>query len=598
MGHIGVSSQKIITGDYHKKRVIKSFLVFLYLFSLVYTYYLFDKTSGNNQNYIPIIEEENGKFFPSLGFHTFQNGEVTRTVIEDQGLKSINIVIDPKKTVEYNGFGFHIDMNVPFNSTLVFRLRNNSRGKQILLNITDNYQGGEQFFKAVSLKSDSVNEFRIPLKEFQRNEWQPPGASSDGHLNADGIAIVAVSVSPGNFLDVNLLSVGFEWGISPVYFYTYFALFLFCGLLLLHKKIPEDSLKTFINAHYIIYFIYFMCGAIGIYFISSPVFQTDQHCYIVLLSILAVTILDRLLFLKGWFDQIWLFRYIIAISPVYYLKSDYPVWAIPLFFLTIVCHIPFLVTRRFALMFLSVLGPLVLIFIKGIGDFHGVLHGVTALISGGVFSYLFIFFHHNRMGRIEAEHKDQLIRGILEKSSDGILLLDTSGNILSSNRGFQKMVMEREDNIAGLNILDFIPKETQNAFVLNNTEFDLLLKTKDDRILDVYVRIKNLYKSGKLSGYIATISDITEHKNAEKEKDRLITELQQALKEIKTLRGILPICSFCKKIRDDKGYWNQIESYIHKHSDADFSHSICPDCVKKYYPDIELEDDIQSIMDI
>jgi AmiR/NasT family two-component response regulator len=61
-------------------------------------------------------------------------------------------------------------------------------------------------------------------------------------------------------------------------------------------------------------------------------------------------------------------------------------------------------------------------------------------------------------------------------------------------------------------------------------------------------------------------------------------ELEKALAEIKTLRGILPICSHCKKIRDDKGYWNQIESYIRDHSEAEFSHSVCPDCLKKHYP--------------
>jgi len=63
-------------------------------------------------------------------------------------------------------------------------------------------------------------------------------------------------------------------------------------------------------------------------------------------------------------------------------------------------------------------------------------------------------------------------------------------------------------------------------------------------------------------------------------------ELEKALSEIKTLKGILPICSYCKKIRDDKGYWNQIESYIHKHSEAEFSHSICPNCLKKHYSEL------------
>jgi len=62
-------------------------------------------------------------------------------------------------------------------------------------------------------------------------------------------------------------------------------------------------------------------------------------------------------------------------------------------------------------------------------------------------------------------------------------------------------------------------------------------------------------------------------------------ELQGALDEIKTLRGILPICANCKKIRDDQGYWNQIEAYISDHSEAEFSHGICPECAKKLYPE-------------
>jgi len=77
-------------------------------------------------------------------------------------------------------------------------------------------------------------------------------------------------------------------------------------------------------------------------------------------------------------------------------------------------------------------------------------------------------------------------------------------------------------------------------------------------------------------------------------QDRLfskILELRDALEQIKTLRGIVPICSSCKKIRDDKGYWSQVEAYISRHSDATFSHGICPDCLQRLYPDIANEID-------
>ena len=86
-------------------------------------------------------------------------------------------------------------------------------------------------------------------------------------------------------------------------------------------------------------------------------------------------------------------------------------------------------------------------------------------------------------------------------------------------------------------------------------------------------------------------TEIEERKLAQIEKDNMIVELKDTLLQVKTLSGLLPICAHCKKIRDDKGYWNQIESYIHEHSEAEFSHSICQECAKKYYPDIDIYDD-------
>jgi hypothetical protein len=80
-------------------------------------------------------------------------------------------------------------------------------------------------------------------------------------------------------------------------------------------------------------------------------------------------------------------------------------------------------------------------------------------------------------------------------------------------------------------------------------------------------------------------AEIEIRKEIEAKKEKLINALQKSLREVKVLRGLLPICACCKKIRDDKGYWNQIESYILAHSEAEFSHSICPECARKLYPD-------------
>lgn len=80
------------------------------------------------------------------------------------------------------------------------------------------------------------------------------------------------------------------------------------------------------------------------------------------------------------------------------------------------------------------------------------------------------------------------------------------------------------------------------------------------------------------------MTDISARKEMEEEKEQLIFELQGAFSKINTLKGFLPICLFCKKVRDDKGYWNQIEAYIHDHSEVEFSQSLCPDCSKKTPP--------------
>ena len=83
--------------------------------------------------------------------------------------------------------------------------------------------------------------------------------------------------------------------------------------------------------------------------------------------------------------------------------------------------------------------------------------------------------------------------------------------------------------------------------------------------------------------------EIERRKTAEHQRDETIQQLRQALSEVKTLRGLLPICSGCKSIRDDRGYWNSIETYISEHSEAEFTHGLCPTCARRLYPDIRLE---------
>lgn len=136
-------------------------------------------------------------------------------------------------------------------------------------------------------------------------------------------------------------------------------------------------------------------------------------------------------------------------------------------------------------------------------------------------------------------------------------------------------MMENERVLAAK--VDQKTAELQNA----KKEIELYSKTLEQKVQE---RTEELEKiNNQLQ------NEIMIRKEAEEKKESLILDLQKTLKEVKTLSGLIPICASCKKIRDDKGYWNQIESYISKHSDADFSHGICPECAKTLYPDFELQ---------
>ena len=89
-------------------------------------------------------------------------------------------------------------------------------------------------------------------------------------------------------------------------------------------------------------------------------------------------------------------------------------------------------------------------------------------------------------------------------------------------------------------------------------------------------------------------TDITDRKRVEREKANLVADLTEALAQVKKLSGFLPICASCKKIRDDQGYWRQVEECIREHSEAEFSHSICPQCARRLYPGLYKDDPDQS----
>jgi len=107
-------------------------------------------------------------------------------------------------------------------------------------------------------------------------------------------------------------------------------------------------------------------------------------------------------------------------------------------------------------------------------------------------------------------------------------------------------------------------------------------RKKDGTLIDVEV-IAHDIAFGEWNALLALLTDVTERRRAAEERDRMINELKEALANVKTLRSLIPICASCKKIRDDKGYWSQVEVYVRDRSEAEFTHGICPDCMKNVY---------------
>jgi PAS domain S-box-containing protein len=184
-----------------------------------------------------------------------------------------------------------------------------------------------------------------------------------------------------------------------------------------------------------------------------------------------------------------------------------------------------------------------------------------------------------------------------------LLVIDSDQRVRLINKKGCEILECNENEIVGKNWFDhFLSEDVREKMRMD------FIKTLSDGIDSFeYVESSVLTKSGEKKAIawhntvlkdeagriVATLSsgmDITERRKIEAERERLIKELQEALSKVKVLSGMLPICASCKKVRDDKGYWTQIEAYIREHSQAEFTHGLCPECMKKLYPDERLDD--------
>jgi len=188
------------------------------------------------------------------------------------------------------------------------------------------------------------------------------------------------------------------------------------------------------------------------------------------------------------------------------------------------------------------------------------------------------------------KESEQAYRHIFSSMVDALVILDTEGHIIDSNPAAASMYGYSNEELKEKratdlikqeywHVLDEFKKESESNRVFKTETIDL---RKDGTEIHVDVRGTKIRRDQK-DYFLIILRDVTEIKSHELEREKLIVELKEKVSQINTLSGLLPICASCKNIRDDRGYWNQIEGYIQDHSEAEFSHSLCPECSEKLY---------------
>jgi len=227
-----------------------------------------------------------------------------------------------------------------------------------------------------------------------------------------------------------------------------------------------------------------------------------------------------------------------------------------------------------------------------------VWHGIIWLLVLGGMGAVTLHLKRGIAQQKQAEEalrqSEQRYRSLFDRIPIGLYQSTPQGQIIDANPALVKMLGYPDRmSLLALNAADtYVNSEGRTRWqsimgregvVLN---YQKELRRYDGAIIWVNENTRTVRdKEDHVLFYEGSFQDITERKRIEEEREKLIRELQEALAKVKTLSGFLPICMSCKKIRDDKGYWEQVEVYVRDHSEAEFSHGICPECMKKLYPD-------------
>lgn len=172
---------------------------------------------------------------------------------------------------------------------------------------------------------------------------------------------------------------------------------------------------------------------------------------------------------------------------------------------------------------------------------------------------------------------------LVESMPDGMFVLDDKNRLVDMNPAARRMLGT-----------DLVSRGVEQI-VGRHPALASLLESREDRRIDLTVEVGvSLFDvrvvplpdpRGRWRGRLFLLRDVTDAVKTARERERMIGELSKALARIRTLQGLVPICCSCKRIRNDQGYWQQIESYIRDHADVEFSHGLCPECEEKLYPD-------------
>jgi PAS domain S-box-containing protein len=198
---------------------------------------------------------------------------------------------------------------------------------------------------------------------------------------------------------------------------------------------------------------------------------------------------------------------------------------------------------------------------------------------------------HDRLLR-----KAAWLAAIVDSMAEAVIGADLDGKITSWNAGAETLYGVPAPEAIGSALVTLAPPALQaetrqmlEAIRKGEPVADFettILTRRDGTPVDVASAVSAVKdQTGQVIGIAIVASDITERKEAEREHRKMIAELKETLAQVRQLHGLLPICASCKKIRDEKGNWQALESYISGHSEAEFSHSICPTCAQSLYPD-------------